>query len=161
MNKNEKTFRLVNKIATSFSIIVANFEYAATLLFNIRDRIRITFIPALLIKMSTVINSKRVRIIISQVKLIVRITQTINTKRVRLFVSVKQRMKAVADFYLRNPILFVSKVRQKLVVIVYEGKLRIITSPVFVILYTLGHWDTYTLLLLDSMTLEDMDYTTV
>lgn len=161
MNKNEKTFRLVNKTNQSFSIIIAGFEYAATLLANIRIKSRIITTMSLFVKGYSAITIKKVRVLISQVKLIVKIVQTINGRTIKLLTTFRQRMKAVVIVYLRNPILFVSKARQKIVSIINEGRLSVTTSPVFVILYTLGHWDGYTLLPLDSMTLGDMDYTVV
>lgn len=161
MNKNEKTFRLVNKTNQSFSIIIAGFEYAATLLANIRIKSRIITVMSLFVKGYSTITVKKIRLVISQVKLITKITQTINSKTIKLLTTFRQRMKAISIIYLRNPMGFVSKARQKIVSIIAEGKLTISTSPVFVILYTLGHWDVETLLTLDSMTLGDMDYTIV
>ncbi len=161
MNKNEKTFRLVNKTNQIFSIIIANFEFVATLLFNIRNTIDLTYIMTLYISLISNIRLRRIRISISQVKLITRITQAINSKRIILLIIFRQSMKAVVSVYLRNPINFVAKIRQKLVAIMYEGILHIATTPVFVTLFTLGHWDPFTLLPLDSMTLGEMDYTVV
>lgn len=161
MNKNETTFRLVNRTSKNFSIIIANFQYAATLLFSIRDRVRLSFIMTLFAGAFSTIRLRRIKLVISQMKLITNITQIINTKTVKLLVTFRQRMKAVVTIYLRNPITFISKARQKLVTIIYEGKLRIVTSPVLVILYTLGYWDVYTLAPLDAKTLGEMDYTVV
>lgn len=161
MNKNEKTFRLVNKTNQVFSIIIAGFEYAATLLVNIRLKSRIITTVSLFIKAYSIITIKKVRLVISQVKLIVKITQTINSRTIKLLVTFRQRMKAISIIYLRNPMGFISKARQKIVSIIAEGRLTISTSPIFVILYTLGHWDVETLLTLDALTLGDMDYEVV
>jgi len=161
MNKNEKTFRLVNKNITSFSIIIANFQYAATFLFHIRDKIVISFVASLSIKLNSIINLRKVKLIISKMSLIIKITQIINTKTIKLIIFFRQIMKFISIIYLRNPISITSKAKQKLISIINEGKLSLVTSPVFVILYTLGHWDIDTLLILDSMTLGSMDYTIV
>lgn len=161
MNKNETTFRLVNRISKDFSIIISNFEYAATLLANIRSKLRINLIMSLLTNISSSVLLRKIKISISQVKLITSLVQTINSKTIRISIVFRQRMSSIISIYLRNPISFVSKARQKILSTISDGKLIISTSPVFVILFTLGHWDVYTLLPLDSMTLGDMDYTVV
>lgn len=159
MNKNEKNFRLVNTISKNFQIIIANFQYAATLLFNINMKIPIGFVPSFISKLVTAMRLRRIRIVISTVKLIANMTQAISSRRVNLAFVIRERLKAVTSIVIKHPILFVSKARQKLVSIVNEGFLHIGWVMTLATFFTLGDFDLDTLGTLDVLTLGDMDYT--
>lgn len=161
MNKNEKTFRLVNKISQSFSIIVTNFQYAATLIINIRLKLNLAFVPLLQMKFVTIMRLRKIRLTISQMKLITNMVQTISARRVNILTTLRQSMKAVVVIYIRLPITFVSKARQKLVSIIKQGKLTIVGTPSLVQLFLLGRYDPDTLGTWDASTLGAMDYTVV
>ena len=159
MNKNEKNFRLVNKISQNFQIIIANFEYAATLLFNINMKIAIGFMPTFIGKMVTAMRLRRIRIVISTVKLITKMTQAISSRRINIAFVVRERMKAVTSIVLRHPMVFISKARQKIVSIIGEGFLHIVWDMTLATFFTLGDFDPDTLGDLDIFTLGEMDYT--
>ena len=159
MNKNEKNFRLVNRISKNFQIIITNFEYAATLLFRINMKIAIGFIPTFAARISSAIRLRRIRIVISTVKLITKITQTINSRRINIAFAIRERLKAVTSIVMKHPILFVSKARQKIVSIVSEGFLHIAWVMTLATFFTLGDFGPDTLGDLDVLTLGDMDYT--
>ena len=159
MNKNEKNFRLVNKISQNFQIIIANFEYAATLLFNINMKIAIGFMPTFIAKMVIAMRLRRIRIVISTVKLITKMTQAISLRRVRLSFSIREQMKAVTAIVIKHPMLFVSKARQKIVSAINEGFLHVAWDMTVATFFTLGDFDPDTLGDLDAFTLGDMDYT--
>ena len=161
MNKNEKTFRLVNKISQSFSIIVTNFQYAATLLVNIRLKLNVIAVAILRMKLVTVMRLRKIRITISTMKLITNMVQTISARRINILTTLRQSMKAVVIVYIRQPITFVSKARQKLVSIIKQGKLTLVGTPVLVQLFLLGYFDPDTLGDWDASTLGAMDYTVV
>ena len=161
MNKNEKTFRLVNKISQSFSIIVTNFQYAATLITNIRLKLNLTFVPLLQMKLVTVMRLRKIRMTISTMKLIANMVQTISSRRINILTTLRQSMKAVVIIYVRQPITFVSKARQKLVSIISNGKLTLDATPNLVQLFLLGYFDPDTLGDWDASTLGAMDYTVV
>ncbi len=158
-NKNEKSFKLINKVSQSFNLIIANFDFVSTLLTIIRLRLRLTFVYTSVMKFVTTINLKRVRLIISQVKLIQSITQTINVKRIRLIMSSKAIMKAISTFSLRLRIGFISSAIQKLTTTMKTGILRITLDPTIAQFFTLGDFDPEILGDLDVLTLGDMDYT--
>jgi hypothetical protein len=161
MQKNTKTFKLVNRISKTFGVIIANFSYAATLLFRIRFKIPITFISRASIKAITIIRLRRVRLIISQVKLIVAPLQTINLRRVSLIIAFRQIVKESATILLRVPITFTMRTLEKLSATMKTGILSLLITALVVTFNTLGDFDPDTLGDLDAMTLQDMDYTEV
>lgn len=161
MNKNEKTFRLVNKVSQSFSMIVTNFQYVATLITNIRLKLNLAFVPLLQMKLITIMRLRKIRLTISQMKLIANMVQTISSRRINILTTLRQRMKAVVVIYTRLPITFISKARQKLVSIIAGGKLLIAATPNLVQLFLLGRYDPDTLGTWDASTLGAMDYTVV
>ena len=159
MNKNEKNFRLVNRISKNFQLIIANFEFAATLIANIRQKLNIGFVMSLANRVFSTISLRKIRMVISQVKLITSITQAISSRRVKLAFIVRERMKAVVSVVIKHPILFVSKARQKLVSAIKEGFLHISWVMTLATFFSLGDFDPDTLGTLDVLTLGDMDYT--
>lgn len=159
MNKNEKDFYLTNRTFKTFSVIISGFQYAATLLFRIRDHIVITAIPKFTGKMVTIMRLKRVRLVISQMKLISKMVQVISLRRITVVALMKQSMKAAAAIIVYMPAIFVAKLRQKIVTLVLQGKLTIIISPTLASFFLLGTFDPSTLGTLDTNTLGDMDYT--
>lgn len=157
---NQKSFTLINRVSKTFPIIIANFAYVATLLFRIRDRIRLTFSPTFYIKFIYTLTLKRIRLIISQVKLITKPTQAINLRRIRLIVAVRERLKAVTTIYGRIRLTIISSARQKLVSSIIIKKVVLTITPVVAQFFTLGDFDPDTLGALDVQTLGEMDYTT-
>ena len=157
---NQKSFTLINRVSKTFPIIIANFAYAATLLFRIRDKIRLTFSPIFYINFIYTLTLKRIRLIISQVKLITKPTQTINLRRVRLIVVARERLKAVTTIYGRIRLTILSSARQKLVSSIVIKKIVLTISPTLAQFFTLGDFDPETLGTLDVQTLGEMDYAT-
>lgn len=157
---NQKTFSLVNKISKTFPIIIANFAYAATLLFRIRDRLRLSFSPSFYMNFIYTLAIRRIRLVVSQVKLTVKITQTINARRIRLVTVMKERQKAVTTIYGRIRVNLISSARQRLISSIIIKKITLAISPILAQFYTLGYFDPQTLGTLDLLTLGEMDYTT-
>lgn len=157
---NKKTFSLINRVSKSFDLIVDNFAYAATLLFRIAFRITMTFSPKFILGFVTSINLRRIRLIISQVKLRVSITQTINARRVRILYNIRERLKAVSTILMRVRVGFSSKAIQKAFSSIIVKKVVLILDPTLAQFFTLGNFDPDTLGDLDSLTLGEMDYTT-
>jgi len=157
---NQKTFKLTNRISKSFDLVIDNFSYATTLLMNILFKLRITFSPTFSIAFLTNINLRKIKLIISQVKLSVSITQTINAKKVRIVYVARERIKALVTILSINRISFISKVIQKLFSTIVIKKIQIIATPILAQFFTLGYFDPQTLGTLDVLTLGEMDYTT-
>lgn len=157
---NQKTFNLVNRVSKSFDLLINNFAYAATLLLQIIFRIRIIFSPTFVMKFITTINLRRIRIIVSQTKLIASLTQTINARRVRLIYTMRERLKAVSTISLILRTTLVSKAIQKAVSSIIIKKIVLITNPVLAQFFILGDFDPQILGDLDTLTLGEMDYTT-
>lgn len=159
--ENRKTFRLINRISKTFSFVIYNFAYAATLLFRISSKIILTFIPSFMIKPLLVLNIKRVRLIISQVKLITKITQTINIRAIRLVASTKATVKDIIVIYLRMRISFISSAKQKLITNLLIKKITLTIVPTIAQFFSLGFYDPSPLLNLDPITLGNLDFTIV
>jgi hypothetical protein len=157
---NQKTFNLVNRVSKSFDLLINNFAYAATLLFRIAFKIGMAFSPTFALKFVTTINLRRIRIIVSQTKLITSITQTINARRVRLIYTMRERLKAVSTISLRLRMTPVSKAIQKAVSSIIIRKIVLTIDPILAQFFILGDYDPQTLGDLDALTLGEMDYTT-
>lgn len=157
---NQKTFNLVNRVSKSFDLLISNFAYVATLLFRIAFKIGITFSPIFALKVIATINLRRIRIIVSQTKLITSITQTINARKVRLIYTMRETLKAVSTISLRLRMTPVSKAIQKVVSSIIIKKVVLTINPTLAQFFTLGYFDPQTLGDLDALTLGEMDYTT-
>lgn len=161
MDVNKRSFKLVNRISKTFQFAIANFEFATTLIFRIIQQIDTDFTMSLISKISTTISQRRIRIIISTVKLITNLTQILNSKYIKITYSMKQIMKFITVIDIEIPIAFVSKARQKLVTVMGQGKIHITATAVYAIFNLLGTFDPDTLGTLDTEILGDMDYTLV
>lgn len=157
-NINKKTYNLTVRTSKSFNIIIDGFIAAATLLFRIRDKIVITFIPSFISFNNLSLNMKRVRIIISPVKLIQKVTQTISLKTIKMIYIMKMSMKTTVIIYVRSPITFVSKLRGKIFTVISAGKVRMLATMVMGQIFPLSIYDPQTLGTLDTATLGSMDY---
>lgn len=158
--KNSKTFNLIVRTSETFDLIIENFAYAATLLFRIRNKIRITFSPQFFLVMYSTINLRRIRVLISQMKLITSLTQVINLRRVRIILSIKERIKFVSTVYGRVRLSVSSKAIQKVITSIIIKKVSFTMIPILATFYTLGDYDPQILGDLDSLTLGEMDYST-
>jgi len=157
---NEKTFTLINRVSKTFSLGIKNFAYAATLLFRIRDRIRLTFSPVFAVGLFSTISLRRVRLLFSQMKLITKITQTISLRRIRITYIFRQKMASFVTIFSRIRMTIISSARQKLVSSIIIKKITLAITPTLAQFFTLGDYDPDTLGTLDTLTLGDMDYTT-
>lgn len=139
---------------------VANFAYAATLLFRIRFKIPITYVYSSIGKIYSTIRLRRVKITISVMKLITSMTQTINLRRVKITASMKEIGKIYSTIYGRLRLTITSKAIQKVVSSIIIKKVVLIIDPTLAQFFTLGDYDPQTLGDLDALTLGEMDYTT-
>jgi len=112
-------------------------------------------------KVVSLIRVKRIRIVISTVKLITKITQSINSKYIKIVYSIKEIMKFIIEINIGNPIFFISKARQKIIMLLSNGFLSIVATAVYAVFYLLGEFDPQTLGTLDTEILGDMDYSLV
>ena len=158
MSANEKTFSLFTKTSKTFRLILTSFEYAITLITRIFMRIPITFITSAIFKVSQIMKLKRIRIVISQIKLRINQSQIFNLKRIRLVISVMERVKEMVDIIQRLNISFVSKVRQKISSTIILKKFLFSFIPTVATFYSLGYYDPLTLAAMDIKTLGDLDY---
>jgi len=161
INSNKKSFSLLTKVTKTFSIYISNFQTATTLIFRIIQQISISFVMSSIQKLVSVLSVKKIRITISIVKLIANITQTINSKYIRITYVIREIMKFVTIIGVEVPIEFISKARQKIITILYQGILSISATAVYAILFLLSQFDPQTLGTLDAETLGDMDYSLV
>ena len=125
MTGNKKSFNLTSVSSKTFSLILSSFDYAVTFLFRINNKIKITFVASLINKFTQTINLKKIRILISQVKLIVKPTQSVNLKTVRLVAVSKLIGKIVSVVRIKNVITFVSAARQKIISSIILKKIKL------------------------------------
>jgi hypothetical protein len=158
MSVNEKTFSLFTKTQKVFSLVLTSFDYAITLIARIFMRMPISFVSSVQISLSQIFNLKRIRIVISQVKLRINLTEIFNLKQIRLVTTLKARVKAVATITQRLIIGFTSKAIQKVISNIILKKIVFSFSPTLATFYTLGYFDPSTLATMDTETLEELDY---
>jgi len=156
---NEKSHSVIKRTSKAFSLIIANFADANTWFFRLRERIRITFNSKVISKFSLLLSIKRVRLIISQVKMTIKPTILISAKRVRLILSSKAIYKFLVTYQVRIRQTYVSKAIQKVVSTIVIKKIRVLISPTLATFFTLGVYDPTTLGTQDTKTLGQMDYT--
>lgn len=159
MTGNRKSFIVSIKDRKSFNLIMSYFDYAITFLFNINMKIRIGYVMSLFIKLLHNIFVKRIRILISKVKLITTITQTLNMKKLNLVFAFGQLLKFIINPKQYIDIVAYSVLRQKIVSVINMKKLKFATTLLLATFYPLSLYDPQTLLTLDTKTLGEMDYT--
>lgn len=157
MDINKKTFDLVVRTRETFSLYLYNFQMAVTFFFRIRDRVRITFVSKLTTKLSTILNLKKVRLIISP-KFKESVSLILNLKRVSFVYSIKERLKAITTITTHMPVSLIIRERQKIVSTIKQGILSLTTSPILAKFFLLSDYDLDILGDLDASTLGDMDY---
>lgn len=157
---NQKSFKLINRISETFSMAISNFAYATTLLFRLSFRIGFITSPQISVQAVTNLIIKRIRIIISQVKLIANITQTINAKKISFVINFRQIVSNTLLVPFKLGITAISSARQKIVSTILIKKVVITASPTLATFFSLGYYDPETLGDLDGLTLGEMDCTT-
>ena len=158
MGASRKSFSLYTKTRKSFNIVMSYFDYTISFIFNITNRIRISFASSAIVRSVSNINLKRIRIVISQVKLITSMLQTINLKRVRIVATARERGRLIVSIIQRLNITFVSKALQRLATTIILKKIKFTFTAILATFYTLAYHDPSTLATMDVETLEDLDY---
>lgn len=158
MTGNKKSFNLTSVSSNTFKLILTSFDYAITFLFRIRNKIQITFIASIINKMTQTINLKKIRIIISQVKLIVSPTQIFNLKKIKILAVSKLIGKLVSTIRIKNTIVFVSKATQKTISSIILKKVKFGFTAILATFFTLAYHDPSTLATMDVQTLAELDY---
>lgn len=158
MAGNKKSFNLTSVSSKTFNLILSSFDYAVTFLFRIRNKIQITFISSLINKVTQTINLKKIKILISQVKLIVKPTQTINLKKIKFTAISKLIGKIISIIRIKNVITFISAARQKIISYIILKKIKFTFTAILATFFTLAYHDPSTLATMDVQTLADLDY---
>jgi len=158
MAGNKKSFNLTSVSSKTFSLILSSFDYAVTFLFRINNKIKITFVASLINKFTQTINLKKIKILISQVKLIVKPTQTVNLKKIKLLALSKLIGKIVSVININNVIIFISSARQKIISSIILKKIKFTFTAILATFFTLAYHDPSTLATMDIQTLADLDY---
>lgn len=158
MAGNKKSFNLTSVSSKTFALILSSFDYAVTFLFRINNKIRMTFVASLINKFTQTMNLKKIRILISQVKLIVKPTQTVNLKKIKITALSKLIGKLVSVIKIKNVITFVSTARQKIISSIILKKIKLTFTAILATFFTLAQHDPSTLATMDIQTLADLDY---
>ena len=158
MAGNKKSFNLTSVSSKTYNLILSSFDYAVTFLFRINNKIKITFVANLINKFTQTINLKKIKILISQVKLIVKPTQTVNLKTIKLVAISKLIGKIVSVIKIKNVITFISTARQKIVSSIILKKIKFTFTAILATFFTLAYHDPSTLAVMDIQTLADLDY---
>lgn len=158
MAGNKKSFNLTSVSSKTFALILSSFDYTITFLFRINNKIKITFVASLINKITQTINLKKIRILISQVKLIVKPTQTVNLKKIKFTALSKLIGKVVSVIRIKNVITFISTARQKIISSIILKKIKFTFTAILGKFFTLAYHGPSTLAAMDIQTLADLDY---
>ena len=162
MAGNKKSFITKLVSSKSFTFILDSFDYAVTFLFRITQRIPITFVSHA--KIGSVINMalKKVKMVVSNSRLIGKIVSNITLKKVKLTMTIREIGKMLFPIALvKIKIGFISKGIQKLVSSFTIKKVKISFIGLYGTFYTLGLYDPQTLGTLDTQTLSQLDFTII
>lgn len=157
---NRISFRssVINK--KRFSTILSSFAFAATLIFRIRDRVRINFLVSLLVGLLTTIRTGRTKIL-SISRLIGNIFSTIRTGTTKILSNTKMIGRIISTVSLKAKIIPLLREIQRTMTTIKTGRLKINTSVIVATFFTLGVHDPIILETHDEKTLGDMDYVVV
>jgi len=158
MAGNKKSFNLTAVSSKTFNLIISSFDYAVTFLFRINNKIGISFLGSAIVKFTQTVNLKKIRILISQVKLIVKPTQLFNLKKISIVTVSRLIGKIASTIKIKNLITFVSLARQKIVSTIIFKKIKFTFVAILATFFTLGDFDPDTLLIMDAQTLGELDY---
>lgn len=158
MAGNKKSFNLISVSSKTFGLILSSFDYAVTFLFRINNKIKITFVSSLINKITQTVNLKKIRILISQVKLIVKPTQNINLKKIKFTALSKLIGKIISIIEIKNVITFISSARQRIISSIILKKIKFTFTAILATFFTLAYHDPSTLAAMDIQTLGDLDY---
>ncbi len=158
MAGNKKSFNLTSVSSKTYNLILSSFDYAVTFLFRINNKIKISFLGSTIVKFTQILNLKKIRILISQVKLIVKPTQIFNLKKISIQALSKLIGQLFTTININNSIFFISKAIQKVITSVIIKKIRFTFTAILATFFTLGDYDPDTLLVMDTETLGDLDY---
>lgn len=158
-NINKKTYSLIIRAKKSFSVFISNFPFSETLLFRVRDKIRLVITSQVYTGLFSMVNARKIRIIFSQMKLISNLLITINAKKVRLSIIMRQIGKIVSPIYIRVEQVFNISSRQKAITLI-DNIFSISTDPILASFFILSTYDGESLSTMDSETLSDLDYST-
>ncbi len=158
MAGNKKSFNLTAISSKTYNIILSSFDYAVTFLFRIRNKIRINFVSSAVVKFVSTFNLKKIKILISQVKLIVKPTQVINLKKIYINISSSLIGQIFSNITITNSIIFISTARQKIISSIILKKIKFSFTAILATFFTLAYHDPSTLATMDVQTLADLDY---
>jgi len=158
MTGNKKSFNLTAISSKAYSLILSSFDFAVTFIFRINNKIKITFVSSIINKFTQTINLKKIKIIISQIKLIVSPTQSINLKKIKLVSVLRLIGKIFSTIKIKNVISFISSARQKIVSSIIIKKIKFTFTAILATFFTLAYHDPSALSIMDVQTLADLDY---
>ncbi len=158
MAGNKKSFNLTAISSKTYNVILSSFDYAVTFLFRIRNKIRINFVSSAVVKFVSTFNLKKIKILISQVKLIVKPTQVINLKKIYINISSSLIGQIFSNITITNSIIFISTARQKIISSIILKKIKFSFTAILATFFTLAYHDPSTLATMDVQTLADLDY---
>lgn len=162
MTGNKKSFNITSVSLKAFSIILDNFDAAVTFFFRIKEKIHITIVSSALSKTTSNILIKRIKTIVSSVKIIGRQVQSIAIKPVKISTIIKEIGKVSLTTNLKKVgFVIVSRARGKILSNITIKKIKFNFIGLYGTFYTLGLYDPQTLGTLDSKTLGEMDFTVI
>lgn len=155
----KKTFS-VNVVALkAFSFMMDSFDYAVTFLFNIKQKVKISFVSSASIKAVSNIILKKIKLNISMPRLIGRQVQGITVKKIKLSVTIKEIGKLIFPITLKKiKIGFTARDRQRTTSAIGLKKIKFGFTGSYGTQPQLGTFDPQTLGTLDTNTLGDMDF---
>lgn len=157
MDTNKRIFKLIKQVSSSFYLTATGFSVVTTLLFRIRDKIKLTFIMSLITKFTQQIRIKRVKLSFI-IKLIEKPSILIRTK-IRLVSIMKEILKFTIPIFIRARVVWNMRLIQKFPpATISLKKIKITFTPQIFEFLKLSTFDPQTLATLDTKALGEMDY---
>lgn len=158
MAGNSKSFNLISITRKSFNLIINNFDFVFTLLFRLREHVRIEFLSKAIVNATQSLRVKKISIV-SLMKMISKNYPVIRVKKIKMLLSM--RLAILFDFLMNENISLniITTIGQRLVLPLTIKKIGISADPTLAEFYTLGQYDPDTLGTMDLLTLGELDYT--
>ena len=149
-----------------FNLVVDGFAIVNTLLINIRMKLTIVAIVTLLTKLTLTLNIKKILITLSSslIKLITKLTLTLNIKKILITALMRMTIRLLGTNIYIKKFVINGLLRGILRVTSFPlaiKKIIIVTTATVASYIKLYVHDSKNLYMMDSSTLQDLDYTTV
>ncbi len=156
---NQKSYSLITRISKTFSVYLSNFPIISTLLAKIKHGVRMQFTVFASQRLASNVSSKRIRLLISSVKLGQTILANIRQGKSAIYYTLSQTTNGASLIAEKTIKLYLtSRLWQKVYSLTKIKGIRLSLSPIYGSFFLLSAFDAGALSVKDGSTLASMDY---